>query len=351
MNKILVDIVIPTHNRVDLLQRILDYYSKYDNEFNFIIADSSSPENKTRNKKLINTYSKLKILYISNFPQNLHQHIKFANMVKYIKSKYVCFCPDDDFIIPNGIRECIDFLEKNPDYVAAHGSYIGFYLFKFLGYKIFQWNFRYSHHSILQRSPEKRLLAHLSNFTLVMWAVRRTDVVKACYKEFLKANFDPYLLLMYGELLPDVLTAVYGKIKRLKTFYAARQYFFSIATNYYTLTDAYNTEKFDLEYTKFKSSLINNLIKKANISKNKAAKIIDSAMNKYLKYSYQEYLINRINRGLRHFPIILKGFKLLHVKYLLSKSKKDPIGLINNPSSKYFDEFESIRRSVLKYNI
>lgn len=349
MNK--VDIIIPTHNRTDLLHRVLDYYSSNDNEFNFIIADSSSPENKARNKKLVETYSKLKILYIDNFPQNLEQHIKFAKMVKYIKSKYVCFCADDDFIVPNGIKECVNFLEKNPDYAAAHGSYIGFYLFKGLGYKNFWWNFRYSHHSLSDNNPEKRLISHLSNFTLVMWAVRRTSLVKACYKHLLETKFDPYLLLMYGELLPDVLTVIYGKVKRLKTFYAARQYFFSIATNYSTLIDAVNTRKNNSEYAKFRNSLVNNLIKKNKISESEAIKAIDSAMEKYLKYSYQEYLVNRLNRILGHFPILLKGFRLLHAIYLLSKNKKDQIGLISNPSSKYFNYFESIRQSVLKHNI
>lgn len=346
-----IDIVIPTHNRPDLLRRVLDYYSNNGKEFNFIIADSSSPQNKARNKKLISTYPKLKILYIDKFSENLQQHIKFAKMVKYVKSKYVCLCADDDFIVPNGIKECVNFLEKNPDYVAAHGSYIGFYLFKFLNFKSFWWNFRYSHRSISHRNPEKRLVSHISNFTLVMWAVRRSDVVKTCYQELSKANFDPYLLLTYGELLPDFLTVVYGKIKRLKTFYGARQYFLSIATNYSHLIDALNTQAFDVEYAKLKNSLVRNLIKKSIISKNKAAEIIDSSMDKYLKYLYQEYLVTRINRMLGHLPIIQRGFRLLHARYLLSKNKKDPIGVIDNPSSKYFADFEAIRQSVLKHNL
>ncbi len=347
-----IDIVIPTHNRTELLRRILDYYSKVGQEFKFIIADSSNPENKARNKKLVRSFTNLKILYVDDFPQNLEQHIKFARMVKYIKSKYCVFCPDDDFIIPNGIKECVNFLEKNPDYVAAHGSYIGFYLFKgLMGITDFWWNFRYSHHSLSDSNPKKRLTAHLSNFTLVMWAVRRTDVVKVCYKELLKTNFDPYLLLMYGELLPDALTVIYGKIKRLRTFYGARQYFFSIAKNYHTLLDAYSNPKYNTEYTKFKSSLVENLIKRSIISQSDAIKVINLAMEKYLRYSYQEYLVNRLNRFLGNFPkFIPKAVRLLHATYLFSKDKKDQIGNINFPTSKYFNDFETIRQIVLKHN-
>ncbi len=338
-----VDIVIPTHNRIDLLRRILDYYQEYGRDFNFIVADSSSPTNKVRHKKLVSTYSKLNILYIDRFSPNLEQHIKFAKMVKYIKSKYVVFCADDDFIIPNGIRQCVQFLQKNPDYAAAHGSYIGFYLFKgILSYKSFWWNFRYAHHSITGKSPEKRLASHLGNFTLALWAVRRTDQVKACYQELLKANFDPDLLLMFGELLPDALTAVYGKIKRLKVFYGARQYFFSIATNFQTLIDGQSSGKYQEEYNKFKNCLVNNSL---------SPKIIDSTMEKYLKYSYQEHLVNKVNRILGIAPgFVSKGLRLLHAAYLFSKDKKDRIGLIDNPSSSYFHDFAAIRQSVLEHD-
>lgn len=346
-----IDIIIPTHNRTDLLNRILNYYSKVGLEFNFIIADSSSPINKAHNKKIINTYPKLKILYIDDFPQNLQQHIKFASMVKYIKSKYCVFCADDDFILPSAIKECIQFLEKNPDYTAAHGSYIGFYLFKFLEYRSFWWNFRYSHQSISDNSPEKRLVSHLSKFTLVTWAVRRTSLVKECYKRLLKADFDPYLLLMYGELLPDALTVIYGKVRRLNTFYGARQYFFSIATNYATLIDALDTKKYQQEYIKFRKPIVTYLINKKFLSKDKAIKTVDLAMENYLKYSYQEYLVNRLNRLLGYFPFFLKVFRLLHARYLLSKNKKDQIGLIDHPTSKYFKDFEAIRQSVLKHDI
>lgn len=349
MNK--VDIIIPTYNRTEYLKRILDYYRESAKDLNIIVADSSNLSNKKLNKTLVKTYPQLNILYVDKFSENLSQHLKFAEMVKYIKNKYCVFCADDDFIVPNGIKECVNFLEKNPEYSAAHGTYIGFYLFKgILGYKDFWWNFRYSYNSIDGESPAKRLASHLSDFTLTLWAVRRTEMVKNCYKELVKTNFDPYLLLMFGELLPDALISIYGKIKRLSTFYAARQYFFSIATNFATLIDGINTGQYEMEYNKFKNCLISNLIKRNNISQAEATEIIDSAMKKYLRYSSQEHMVNRINNILRYTPQFLsKGLRLLHASYLFSKKKIDPIGLIDNPPSKYFNDFNHIRKHVLKY--
>lgn len=346
-----VDLVIPTLNRSDLLKRILDYYQDNGQDFNFIVADSSNRANKAKNKKLVKTYPTLNIQYIDKFPPKMPQHIKFAEMVKYVKSKYVCFCPDDDFIVPNGIKECVDFLEKNPDYSAAHGVYIGFYTYKnLLGQKRFWWTFRYPNNSITSTSSVNRLTSHLKDYTLVLWAVRRTDIVQTCYQEYLKAEIDPYLQIIFGELLPDALTAVYGKIKRLNTFYGARQYFGSIAYDFASLIDAKNAGRYDVEYHKFKNSLINNLAKFDNTPKDQVSMMIDSTMEIYNKYSYQEHFINRIYFIFRHYPkFISRGLRFLHASYLFSKRKQAPIGLIDNPSSKYFNDFNKIREYVLKY--
>lgn len=348
-----IDLIIPTYNRPDFLRRILDYYQINGRYFNFIIADSSNQANKALNKKIINDCSDLNILYLDNFPQNLSQHDKFAEMVKYAKSKYCVFCADDDFIVPNGIKEAVDFLEKNPDYSAAHGTYISFYINKsILGSKKFWWKFLYSPFSISSSSPINRLTLHLTNYNMVVWAVRRTNIVKICYREFSKSKIDPYLLPVFGELLPDVLTVIFGKIKHLNNFYAARQSFSQILSSYPSLIDAKEIGIYKSEYTKFKRCLINNLGIQDQALKDKTASIINSAIEIYIKYSFQEHILGKINYILNRLPkFISSGIKLLHAIYLFSKSKRGKIGLIDNPSSKYFSDFEAIRKMVLKHNI
>lgn len=344
-----VDLIIPTHNRTEYLKRILDYYQEYGKDFNFIVADSSNPSNKKLNKTLVKTYPQLNILYVDKFSENLSQHLKFAEMVKLAKSKYVCFCADDDFIVPNGIKECVNFLEKNPEYSAAHGTYIGFHTYKnLLKQKEFLWMYRYSNPSITSSSPLNRLTSYLKDYTLVLWSVRRTDIVKACYREYVKANIDPYLQIILGELLPDALTVVYGKIKHLNTFYAARQYFGSIAYNFASLIDAKNANRYDVAYNKFKNCLISNIIKLDRIPKEEAGMAIDSVMDVYNKFSYQEHLTNKFFFALRPWPkFISEGLRTLHAVYLFSKQEKGKIGSLDNPSSKYYKDFDYIRKLVL----
>ena len=345
----IVDLIIPTYNRPDFLKRILDYYNSYNVDFNIIIADSSFEANKKLNKKIISLFTKLKILYIDKFPQNLASHHKFGEMVQYTKSKYCVFCADDDFVTPNGIKEAVAFLEKKPDYSAAHGTYISFYEHTNLSCSNqFWWMFIYPYKSITSSNSANRLVEHLSDYYQVLWAVRRTAVVKLAYKEFLKSKVDPFL---FGELLPDMLTLIFGKMKRLNTFYAARQAFSTSYGYWPSLIDAQKEGTYNDEYTKFRNCLAENLAG-YGFSKKKSSQIVDSSMELYLKTTVQEHLTGRVNLLLSNFPFFVrKEIRLLHIKYLFSKRKNDKIGLIDKPSSKYFKDFEIIRQTVLKHDV
>lgn len=342
-----VDLFIPTYNRPEYLKRILNYYALQKVNFNIIIADSSSSSNKKLNKKISSLFPKLKIRYLDKFSEKQVSHHKFAEMVKYSKSKYCVFCADDDFIVPNGIMESVEFLENNPDYSSAHGSYISFYTpTTFIRKKKFWWNFIYPYRSITSSDPSKRLILHPIDCQQVLYAVRKTDLVKTCYKALINSKVDPKL---FGERLPDVLTIVYGKMKRLNNFYGARQAFSSSYSYWPAERDYIKAGTFENEYNKFKASIVKNLKKISNITIDTATKIVDNNMQLYLKSSYQQYLVAQIYLVLsKYFPKFVYSFLiLLHAKYLFSKAKRDPIGLIDNPKSKYFKDFNQIKEVVI----
>ncbi len=347
-----VNLIIPTHNRTEYLKRILNYYQMGQTDFDFIIADSSTPRIRAENKKIISSYSTLSILYIDDFDKRLAQSQKFAEMVKYAGNKYVVFCADDDFIIPSAIKKCVDFLERNPDYSAAHGDYIGFQLYRnLLGLKTFGWNLRYSPISIISKKPSDRLDSYLRENTQVLWSVRRTNIVKACYKEFSKVKLDPYLIAILGEFIPDALTVIFGKVKQLNIFYGARQYFGSVLSFYPNFRDAQKNGKYDDEFTKIEKCFIENLRNVENISEDNASNIINSAMKQSINSSYQQYLVNRIYFTLKDYPFLSNLVKLLHTNYLFSKKRKGFIDRINMSSPENFKDFDSIRHLVLQSNL
>lgn len=343
----LLTLIIPTYNRPNFLKRILDYYSQNNINFDIIVADSSTQQNKEINRKVVQSFPNLKILYLHKFSSKLVSHQKFAQMVNYIKTKYCVFCADDDFVVPDGINEAVVFLEENPDYSAAHGSYIHFYLHtNSMGVKKFWWNFIYPYESITSSNAVTRMTSHFNKYNQVMYAVRRTNVVLKVYKEFIKYKIDPFL---FGEFLPDMLTIIYGKIKRLNMFYAARQAFSTSSSYWPSLMDATNKGAYDKEYAKFKECLISNMIKNTKLSKKEIQLIIDTNMSAYLKTTLQQHLFGKFNNILRRFPsFIVHKIRALHARYLFSKEKKDRIGLIDKPTSRYYQYFHSIKTLVLK---
>lgn len=343
-----VDLFIPTYNRPDFLRRLLNYYQDLKVKYRIIVADSSSDRNKKLNKKIIQEFSRLNIMYLDKFQSSQVSHQKFGEMIKAATAKYTVFCADDDFLIPSGIDDVVNFLEKNKDYSSAHGTYIAFYINENLPFfKKFIWRYIYPYESITDGDPLKRISKHLTNYYQVLWAVRRTDHLKSVYKDFLKSKTSPVL---FGELLPDMLTLVYGKMKRLNTFYSARQAF-STAYGYWpSLQDAIRNGEYETEYDNFRKCIFKSLNKLTGNSKEEVNRAIDESMKKYLKHSEQEHITGQINLLLRKFPEFLANFiRQLHILYLYSKKNSDRIGYIDNPKSKYFNNFEILKKHIVNY--
>lgn len=348
MNK--VDLFIPTFNRPEFLQRLLNYYQNSKVNYRIIVVDSSTPANKKINKRLILRFKKLDIKYVDEFPSSMVSHIKFGKMLKYAKSEFTVFCADDDFVVPKGIDDSVKFLEQHPDYIAAHGSYIAFYIYKgLLGNSKFIWRYIYSIKTINSESSLDRVMYHIENYNQVLWAVRRTSKLREVYSEFLKSMTDP---ILFGELLPDILTLAFGKVKRINTFYSARQAFSTAYSYWPSLQDAIEEGRYEDEYRKFKNCLARNIVRNQPESKKQEVKVIksiDASMVKYLSLSRQEHLMGRINLLLQRFPNILSGaIRKMHINYLYSKKNTNKIGDISFLNSKYYNDFKGIKRAVLE---
>jgi len=349
-------IIVPTYNRPLCLKRILSYYNDYENTYNIIIADSSSDEDKELNKNIIASVSNLAIQYLDHYSIEINPHHKMADAVNYAKTKYCVFCADDDFVTPNGIKQSVDFLEKNPDFIVAHGCYIGFRLESDKRKKQqFHWKSAYSHESITFSEAESRLSHHLSNYSQpTVYAVHRTELLKMVYEETLKAGVDP---LFFGERLPSILTLIYGKMKCLDVFYAARDEEATSLSGYWpTLRDAIKAGIYDEEYAKFRGCLSIHLSKQSQLDIKEARKVVDKAMYRYMSYPVNPLIIKMeaILGYLRLPAWIDKNIRALYRALFLRKQRKQKPGPLIfpdiSPSSKYYDDFNSIRLHVLAHS-
>lgn len=120
-------LLVPTRDRNYYLSRWLWHTSRF--PFGkIIIADSSSDEKKQINQDIIRQVVKItgaNIYYIACIPESdpIGGDIfrKWGVGLQYVDTGYCKMCTDKEFVLPNAMVECVDYLSHHPDYVAAQG--------------------------------------------------------------------------------------------------------------------------------------------------------------------------------------------------------------------------------------
>ena len=109
-----ITVIIPSHERHQLLQRAIDYYSELD--LFVLIVDSS--------ELFLNVKLPENITYL-HLPGSLFGDKIYSGLCNAITT-YSCLCADDDFLAESGLKAGEKFLEENLDYVSVQGHYIQF---------------------------------------------------------------------------------------------------------------------------------------------------------------------------------------------------------------------------------
>lgn len=107
-------VIVPTHNRKNLISRFLSYYQcKIPN---LLIVDSS-PEK-------FNYLGQVdcKALHLPNMPMPA----KLYHAANLVDTKYTFICADDDFFSIRGVLAGMEFLEVNQDFTSVQGNYVNF---------------------------------------------------------------------------------------------------------------------------------------------------------------------------------------------------------------------------------
>lgn len=259
-----ITIVIPTHNRQDYLTRILEYYN---DNITLIIADSSELEY-TRKLPLRTQYF--------HYPQ-MPLVEKLMKATALVTTPYLLVCADDDFIIPETIFKCIDFLEGNNDFSSAQGKYLAFY--NLHGYIFFEPyyvnNYKMSVHS---DDIKSRLIEQFSPYMHLSYAVFRTKDITLAYHSFYTHAIQDYNLL---ELSVAIHAAINGKHKILNNLYSVRESIFGSSSS--SCNDLYSSMRNE-EYTRFINMHIEHILTKITIESPIAEQWILNAIYAYKKF-------------------------------------------------------------------
>jgi len=201
--------------------------------------------------------------------------------------------------------------------------------------------------SISDNEPKDRLSSHLSNYNQTLWTVRRTGIVKNVYQELLKSKTDPWL---FGELLPDILIAISGKIKYLDVLFMARR-----AESHISFWPSWRKflahKKYYKKFDPFKQCIANYLQNNSDLNSKQALQATNQALNIYINHFYpntaKHFFINRIKYMLDYLP--LKQYAQLTKLYIKIKNHlKQNWYNTNSPLPvQYHSDFNQIRSITL----
>jgi len=193
-------IIIPTRERHDYIFRQIEYW-KNENVKLIILDQSKSPLPQN------NLFLSDNIKYYHFLNKNLFERISFASSL--ITSEYAIYLPDDEFLIPKTLSRCINFLDKNKDYVSCAGRSIEFSIKnRIVARNIYE---NLNDFDINFDDPYERTLnlAHPYKFQPIH-SVSKSDVWKDVSKILLKCKDLPPDMF---ELLFGFTAAYLGKLK------------------------------------------------------------------------------------------------------------------------------------------
>lgn len=215
-------IVLTTFNRIDKLDKLLNYYFVTKINYKIIISDCSKDEIILLNKNVISKYSSsLNIIHLI-FPNSYCNYEAFYHGLFQVQTPFIVWSADDDFLIGTALAESVSFLEQNNEYVTAQGKQL-FFTRKY-NQILFGKSFMVDK-SIESPSVEERIINSIEGkdrfyAPKTVYSVMRTDLTKKIYNDVLSLGLDHN----NTEGLVNRLLLVSGKIKLQPFIYIVREH-------------------------------------------------------------------------------------------------------------------------------
>lgn len=107
-----VSIVIPTYKRADVLKDAVDSALNQENysDLEVIVVDNEGKwEQETETEILMKSYQDERLFYYKN-KNNIGQRGNWNRCLELARGKWICFLQNDDMLLPNYCKECIDII-------------------------------------------------------------------------------------------------------------------------------------------------------------------------------------------------------------------------------------------------
>jgi len=295
-----ITLLIPTKNRTIFLKRVLTYYKKINFLGTLAIGDSSSGDFLNENKKIYESMKEFINITYQIFPdKNLCQ--TSHELLKTVKTNFVAEVHDDNFIVPNSIKKCIEFLNENSDYSAASGLGVSIKTKNDEPYgKLIKCVKKKQPSSDLDTACS-RFISLYGNYSDIHYAIHRTEIYREVLKNsHIKDN-------NFFHIMTTANTFILGKVKELDTLHVIRHIQSPegrkvFNKNHPESTNTYwwiTGEEWNTNLEVLQKTVVKNLIKIDNISTEEAQKTYELSFFMY----FSMYFANK-TKGIKE----LKSF-------------------------------------------
>lgn len=345
-----VTVLVPTKNRSDFVLRLLHYYRSLKFRGSILVGDSSDPEHRKEVERAISLAKReLRVSYSEHPPSNNAECVR--SLLQVVSTPYVALLPDDDFLVPASLYRCAEFLDRAPEYSAAHGVAVLFTLDRAGPYGRVKGVSQYWQRPIEQDTAEHRLLDHLDHYSVTLFSVHRTNQMRLMYQNTNALRDKTFV----AEIVPCCLSVILGKVKELDCLYLVRQ----VHAQRYLLPDLFDwltSPDWFQSYEIFRDCLSEALAQQDDIGTDKARKVVKQAFWLYLakglnhkwqaRYRKEENGTRSYWREVaRRVPGLLRvGHKLRSA--ISSQGSEMSLPALLYPSSSYHADFMPIYRVV-----
>ena len=202
-------LIIPTYNRPKQLGALLAYLNAQQLESRVLILDSSQPQPRAANRKMIRSAG-LDLEY-AEFPAQTHPFDKFREGVHKVGTEFCALCADDDLILLDGVKDCLEALRSDPQASVAQG-----YSFSFQcqpSGNIDLGNILYFSSTISDATPLGRLARLFASYQAATYGNYRTSVLRQIFD-----TLRPVKSILARELLGSAMAAIEGHMIRVPCF-------------------------------------------------------------------------------------------------------------------------------------
>ena len=345
----MVGIVIPTMNRPDFLLRQLNYYAGIEGRHTIYVGDSSDSSHYDQVSAVVRRInSRVKVVHLRLPGLNDTQAI--TELLQFVEEPYAAFVGDDDFLVPQTLGKCAQFLKLHPEFGTAHGVFTLCNLESSGAYGNMVLSRYYKQEALEQDSARRRLTDYLGNYWVTLFSVHRTQ---SFLMEMDVAKNIP--CKSFRELLPCCLAVVRGKSKQLNFLHAVRQ----AHEQRYLLPDPFDwvtSVDWSPSYSAFRDCLAEEVARQDRIGLEESREVVSKAFLAYLVNGLVDVWGHRyVNSGpslrsrsvaaARWVPGLRRGRNTLR-SFLREKRDKLSLQAMLHPNSPYHEDFMPIYREI-----